>query len=97
MSKVITTDCRTPKDLVDKHSELLLECLNYYRSSHPELTAIISIVEERKTPFSPSQLSLVQTAAYNYASVCKHNMRATYLHIAVIFDPRAESFLCSDI
>lgn len=96
MGKITTTHCQTPKDLVDKHPELLLECLNYYHYSHPELDPIIDIIGNGEATFSALQLSLVKTAAYNYALTCKHK-RATYLHVAVIFDPDAKSFLNSEV
>lgn len=97
MNKIVTAYCQTPKAMVEKHSDLLLECLNYYLPDHPELSVVIELVKQGKTSFSSSHLSLVKAAAYNYALICKHNMRATYLHIAVVFDPDAESFLSSEV
>ena len=97
MTKIITAYCPTPEAIVKKHSDLLLECLNYYLPAHPELGAVIDLVEQGKTSFSSSHLLLVKTAAYNYALTCKHDMRATYLHIAVVFDPDAKSFLNSEV
>lgn len=92
MAADISARCHTPADVIKQCPEPLLECLRFYMASHRELEAILEKVESGVSTFSPQELSLVQTAAHSYSSVCKKNLRNTFLHMAVIFDPDADFY-----
>lgn len=92
MAKDISARCHTPADVIRQCPELLLECLRFYMASHRELETILKKVEGGISTFSIQELSLVQTAAHSYSSVCEKNLRNTFLHIAVIFVPDADFY-----
>lgn len=74
-------------ELLRSEADLIIESLNYFSNSHPELNPIISKLSQSIFSVTEEESDLIWTAISNYFPLLKGSKRNRAMHIAVCFDP----------
>lgn len=74
-------------ELLRSETDLIIESLNYFSASHPELNPIISKLSQGIFSITGEECVLIWTAVSNYFPLLNGSKRNRAMHIAVCFDP----------